>query len=648
MAATYTVKQVAEILSYSTNSIYTFLKAKRIKGVRVGKGRFRIPQSELNRLLLITKRTTPPPQNEEIMPVSGTAMIPGDIGIIDSREYIPFSVRLLGRVHVVTANIFDWFIGIAAIVSGTALFPFNQSFNITDVTSVMPLLPAIRILLVGGGVGILLTNLFYDSHRVWHRIFHGVLALAVLGMTILLFQTFDIDGVGIYSTLTFVIGLTIFFHMDRLAAFVLYLTLLALVAPLVAFTAPADFHVVAFAAALHMPPFIMGIGLSVVSTGFIYFIWRGYWRDKKLFWMCSYIGAFVFFSMGFWYAQHQYWSRAFYFLVIGLTSMYLPSWEDLSVIKNKKAHTLAVGIFGSILALLLVGVTVVYVTQLNVISTVKKENAQKVDFARTEVETEIQSVKSIITTAAINPDLIRATAYPDIPTLTNLSRIMFDSSDSIRRFIFLDRNGQAVFLYPLGTFDQTDLSFRDYFIQPRDTGKLYISDIFEALADNSHRKVVTISAPLFTTDKEFVGVLGASLDLDAISARLQKIAAVDRGEYIVVLDSNGKRIMHPASSLIGTDTEPDDPALLGIQGKQGTAEGDTYNGIHALISYNTVAPLHWAIALKAPFNQIYELSSTANLLVAGLLIGCIFIAVFIFQLAYMYRYKSPGNNGGSP
>jgi uncharacterized membrane protein YiaA len=467
-------------------------------------------------------------------------------------------------------------------------------------------------------------------------------------MTILLLQSFDIDGVGIYSTLTFVIGLTIFFHMDRITAFVLYLTLLVLAAPLVAFTAPADFHVAALAAALHMPPFIMGIGLSVVSIGFIYFIWRGYWRDKKLFWMCSYIGAFVFFSMGFWYAQHQYWSRAFYFLVIGLTSMYLPSWEDLSVIKNKKAHTLAVGIFGSILTLLLVGITVVYVTQLNVITTVKKENTQKVDFARTEMEADIQNVKSTITTAAINPDLIRATANPDIPTLLNLSRIMFDSSDSIRSLIFLDRNGQAVFLYPLGPFDEVDLSYRDYFIQARDTEKIYTSDIFEAFVDNSHRKIVTISAPLYTPDKQFVGVIGASLNLDAISARLQKIAAVDRGEYIVVLDSHGKRIMHPTASLIGTDTEPDDPALLGIQGKQGTAEGDTYNGIHALISYNTIAPLHWAIALKAPFNQIYELSNTANLLVAGLLIGCIFIAVFIFQLAYMYRYKSPGNNGGSP
>jgi len=348
------------------------------------------------------------------------------------------------------------------------------------------------------------------------------------------------------------------------------------------------------------------------------------------------------------FAQHQFWSRAFYFIILGLTSMYLPSWEDVSLSRNKKAHTLAISVFGVIMAVIVIGIAVVHVTQLNVIATVESENAQKVDYARTAMESDIQSVKSTVTTASINPDLIAAVEGKNIPSLTNLSRIMFDSSNSIQRLVILDMDGQALFMYPLGQIGETDLSFRDYFIQARDTGELSVSDMFEALSDNSHRKVVAISAPLYTSDKQFVGVLTASLDLDAISARLQKIAVADRGEYIVVLDSHGKRIMHPLLSLIGTDTEPGDPTLLGIQGITGVADGDTYDGVHSLIAYAPIASsIHWAIALKAPYNDIYALSGTANVVVAGLLIGCIAIFALIFQLNYIFKYK-PENGGGSP
>src|SRR3990172_6082229 len=94
MPATYTVKQVAQILGYSTNSIYTFLKEKRIKGVRVGRGRFRIPQFELDRLLLTTKSGSPLPQlpigySQLTAPV-GPSVAPS--GVVEPVVPVSFSV----------------------------------------------------------------------------------------------------------------------------------------------------------------------------------------------------------------------------------------------------------------------------------------------------------------------------------------------------------------------------------------------------------------------------------------------------------------------------------------------------------------------------------------------------------------------------
>ena len=109
MAATYTVKQVANILGYSTNSIYTFLKEKRIKGVRVGRGRFRIPQSELDRLLLITKRGSPQASAVVVKAAdesNGAPPLPTS-GVVDVVGTSPVPLRAFGGLRL--PNIFDWF-----------------------------------------------------------------------------------------------------------------------------------------------------------------------------------------------------------------------------------------------------------------------------------------------------------------------------------------------------------------------------------------------------------------------------------------------------------------------------------------------------------------------------------------------------------
>jgi len=47
----YTVREVAKILRFSPSTVYKFIKNGKIKAMRFGTGRFRIPKKELNRLL---------------------------------------------------------------------------------------------------------------------------------------------------------------------------------------------------------------------------------------------------------------------------------------------------------------------------------------------------------------------------------------------------------------------------------------------------------------------------------------------------------------------------------------------------------------------------------------------------------------------
>lgn len=639
MAATYTVKQVADILGYSTNSIYTFLKENRIKGVRVGKGRFRIPQSEVNRLLLLPKTAAP-----VSTPAPATALLAEDPGAVAiHRHDPPFIVSMFNRKYTMTANIFDWFVGIAALVAGAALFLFNQTMGLASSPATIA-----RILLIGGGLGLLLTNFFYGEHPKWHRVFHVILGISGLGMTLYFWRVGDVDAVSIYGALTFVLLLTAFTRLGTIIPFALLLALLAASAPIVVLLGVNDPHVLALSHVFNMTPLLLGVAFLFLCFGFLVLLWLGMYKKNQLFWICSYLAAGTYFLLAYIFSIHLVWSRALVFMILGMMCMYLPSWKDLTAARNGKAHTAAVSVFGIITLVLFVGIAVVYVTQMNVLSTMKRENLQKAEYARDSLIDDIQNVKAMTITASINPQLINAVATHNTEILTSLSRIMFDNGNNIRRLVYLDKNGMGLFLYPLGTFDQTDYSFRDYFIHARDVGGLYVSDIFESLIDNSHRKVVAVSAPLVDAQKQFVGVLTVSLDLDAMSTRLQKIAIGDRGEYIVVLDSHGKRIMHPMASLIGTDTEPTDPALLGLMGKSGTGEGDTYDGVLSLTSYTSldIAP-HWAVALKVPVQSVYMLSAPVNGVIAGILISFIVVAICIYHLKYTYGITHE-NGGGSP
>jgi len=77
MARFYTVKETAQTLGLSTNTIYEYLETGRLKGVRgsAKQGRFRIPQSQIDsfpshRLETISEiPSQAPPDNGVIMPL---------------------------------------------------------------------------------------------------------------------------------------------------------------------------------------------------------------------------------------------------------------------------------------------------------------------------------------------------------------------------------------------------------------------------------------------------------------------------------------------------------------------------------------------------------------------------------------------------
>ncbi len=652
MAATYTVKQVANILGYSTNSIYSFLKEKRLKGVRLGKGRFRIPQSELDRLLLISKKQAPSaPQVAQTEPVTSLAveqaagvgmtdLIGG--GIIDNP-------RILGRIHVGTLNIFDWFIGAGSVIAGVGLFLFNTSLERAGVSDIAPLVGAMRTVLIGGGIGIVLTNVTGHTDRAWHKLFHVILGVMGLVNSVILWKSGQLDGALIYGFLGILVLLSMVIHLGGIAWVSLYISMLTVSTVISLILAEKVPHLKAIIAAIPVSPVVFIAMVSVGEAVFLLGLWWGYFRSKHLFWLTTWIAAFWYFGIAFWYATDQYWSRSFFFLVVGMTSLFLSPWEELVVIRNRKANLFTMGVFTAIMAVLLVGITAVYLMQLNVISTVKRENVYKAQYAKSQLETAIESVIATIQSAATNRAFVSMVVGGDIASLNEAERVMYESNSAIRRLVVLSSKGQGVNLYPFGTFDTLDLSGRDYFTVARDTGRPFVSDLFTAAADQSRRQVVTVAVPLYGGNDTFSGVLAASLDLEGLSARLQKIGVPDRGEYVVVIDSTGRRILHWDTKLIGAAMNPTDPIFSGLKGKSGVAAGDMIDGTPAVVAYEPieVRGVHWALAIKSPIGKIYELTDASNLSIFAVIIAAVIVAGFILHGGFYWR-KLFKISGGSP
>lgn len=646
MAATYTVKQVADILGYSTNSIYTFLKAKRIKGVRVGKGRFRIPQSELDRLLLISKKQNVPASAM----ISGALLPPAPaVGISDITGSIPIEdVQLFGFAHLGTLNIFDWFIGTAAIIAGLSLFLFNASFNQASMGQVAMFLSVIRVTLIGSGAGILLTNIAGQTHKLWHKLFHILLGSVGVFMGIVFFAIGEIDGSLIYGILGVLVFLSAVIHIGGAAWFSLYMSLLTVATTLALLLAGRSPHITQFLAVSPFSPSVLVIMAVVSGLMMIVTLWIGYFRSKQLFWLVTWIMAFWYFGIAFWYGAGAYWSRSFFFLVVGMTGLFVYPWESLVNMRSRRTDLFTLAVFGGIFTVLLLGIAAVYMMQVNSLDTVRRENMYKVQYAKNTLESTIESVKATIVGVSDNTSFTQALEKNDLAAVNSDERIIFESNSIIRRLIVLDRDGKGYNLYPYGTFDQPDLSFRDYFIHARDIGGVFVTGLFQAQTDQSRRQVVIVSTPLYGVKHKFLGVLAAFIDLDTVNVRVQKIAIPDRREYIVVVDSKGKRILHANSKLVGTTIDKSDPTMLGLQGQSGIVMGVTDTGERALIAYDSVQveSANWGIALKSPIVAVYQLTDYSTLSLFSIVIVAVVIAGGVLQGGFFYRQRV--RQGGSP
>ncbi len=639
MPKTYTVKQVADILGYSTNSIYTFLKEKRIKGVRVGKGRFRISETELARLLHLSK-------NAQAAASLGLESAPvlvrphrTDADVLDTDEAEKPFLGKLSRDRWSLPNIFDWFVGMSAVVSGVGLFLFNQTFEYQQASAFTLVVPAIRIILIACGIGVIISDILPRSGG-WHRFFMAVLAVVGLGNAYALSVNGLSAGSLLYASLALVLLIHVFVHLAGVLSLGIYLTLLSVTVPFLFVFAQSSLPVQTYLDITGMNPAAAGLLFGAVSLVFLALFWLGYKGTRIVFWLGCALMAANCIAASYFFGQLQMWSRSFFLLTLGFFSGFLPIWRGAQYTMKRSERLVTHGLFAAVGLVLVVVLIVVKILQIAVWEQNKKEFATKLAYGTNLFESSVDSVASTLATAGANKDLVAGVENSEIDLLVNIAKVMYESNKNIRRILFIDREGELVTIYPYGTLTQSNFAFRDYFIKARETGQPYISDVFESFSTDEKRKVVTVSVPLFDAKKSFAGVLVGSVDLLAVNGRLQQVAVGTGGEYFIVIDETGKVVIHPETTSIGTEVESNDYLRLGLAGESDVRLEQMDGKTLSMVAYGPLPVRKWAIGLRAPAHRVYGLSAGALFSVFGVVASVVLVALgFSFFLHLKVRHR---------
>ncbi len=625
MSKTYTVKQAAQILGYSTNSIYTFLKEKRIKGVRLGRGRFRIPEEELNRLTRINRpaeiypaQKNQPIQNFESVPLVSS---PHSFKI----NYIP--------------SLFDWFAGIGSIMLGISFFLFVQNNADINFAPFLKWTATLRISLIAAGLGLVITDVIEKATTLWHKLFHFILSSCYLLLAASLISIGDFLGIGIFGCLSAVLLLTFFYKVNGITSFVIYIfllfatTLTALFLPMVNPPLPA------FLQFIYTNPFLyLGSALVVIFISGFLFKWS-FHREKRIFWAIIFLFALLITATSIWYAQHIMWGKALFMLLTAITSLFVPWWDTFQF-NHRKNKLIIFGSFCLVLAVFVSTIGIIFLMQENILELARSQITDDLSYGNHLITTNLDSLRDNLESAAANPLLASSISsfasnsgkQKDTTTLSAVARSIIENNDTIRRVLILNKGGDILIYYPYDTnLLENNFSYRDYFIETIRTGKSFTSDIFETRTSDK-RKTVVISTPIFDSDKNVVGVLVASIDIQSLGFDIQQSATNKLKEYFVLVDKNGYFIYHPDSKYIGTLAPKTNLIWLALSGKSGVAEGYNIFGQLSLQAYQKIDNKNWAIMAQAPLTQILAPTQASIFLIYAVVITCVFIIILAIWL----------------
>ncbi len=599
MPATYTVSQVSKLLGYSTNSIYTFLKEKRLKGVRIGKGRFRIPQSEVDKFLHGGKNVIS--KSDSTNPVTTTS-----VSYADTFE----DFTQIERVEV--PSLFDWFIGVSAVILGSSWLLFANSYTEFPAQMYILIIPMLRGVLVASGIGLLLSDVKGSTTRIWRQIFQGVLTLAFTGISMASFWFGSIQNGLLFGSLALLLLGLFLFRTYTVLLFLIHVFASALTV--------LYFHSFPLGQSVSMLCFILLIISTITGLYGLVRKQTALLHVSLLPACASLLYASVVAS------QSGMWSQTLFLLFSALLAVFIPIWNTLTF-TNQHDRSFVFGVIGSLLCIFVFTAGGVRLIQIATVSQYSKELNDKVLFSKLFVEKSFGLAEQSIRELSKNKLVIDSMEKKTYSTLIDLSKSVVSGNTFIQHLTIVSTDGEVKSSYPYEANTRTSLSTLPSISQALASKRTVMLEE-PVINGEVNQKQIVIAAPILNTKSSVVGVIVAVVQIESIVSGVRQIASESQHQVVRMADDSGILMSGQENNSIESVVQSD-PLSMAIAGTTGLVSGYTNAGeqvIVAVAKTSTAVPI--SISIHTPYSVVLQMKETSPLVILFLLLmssGSIFL-----------------------
>lgn len=624
MSKTYTVKQVAQALGFSTNTVYKYLDEGKIEATRLGKeGRFRIPEKEVIRLLGLKGEN--PQIASELEPIIASDESRYSELVSESHEIQNFvqddnrkdyndKLGLLNKVS--NPDLFDWFLALSAIFLGVAFFLFPITYQTLQFEPYKDLIFFLKMGLVVSGLILMASDILIPVKNHYHHLL-GKLPISLVFLTLswVFYSTADYFTLTYFATLAFFSLLSSVWHQNTLIRFMLFVFTLTVSSGLVFAKSPQAFFYIDLRYFIDFYPGVFEILLILGATALISLTILSYLKNQGIYILLSLIIGLIFFITSIDFTKDQAWNRAVVALMIASFTLIFPFQNKFDSLSRFTRRDILMA-FSWMILVLFSGTALVYYNQASV-------RSMALSRLQDRAETGSQMVDSFVTDGikatqsyAQSAELIRTMTAPkkDIDVLDRITKSLYLGTTTIRRITLFDENGKSLSYYPpIGSTKLTiDISDWDYFQSVKSSKKTVVSN-------GQKPKVISlpiaiyIGVPILDDKGEFKGMLSGGLDLDKLADRLTSIESGEKG-FFAIADQNKRFLVHKNKDFLGQTIKLDTSLVKALDSQSGAEEGYSEEGELVLRSFGPIKNLGWGISALEPISEIFKQSSIFSFL----------------------------------
>lgn len=223
-----------------------------------------------------------------------------------------------------------------------------------------------------------------------------------------------------------------------------------------------------------------------------------------------------------------------------------------------------------------------------------------------EVDLAINTALSTVQGLSAYPEVIQA----DPAGMEEVFSVIFNTSPDINLVYRLDSNGIMLYHYPPGPGSTVgvDFSFRDYFQDALLTDQPLVSE--GRISPTTNQAVATAIMPLWSSERAFLGLVGANIRLESLSETLTAVISeqqAEEGLQVIILDSADQVIAFPDPQFLLQPASEIVPAsyLVRLTGGSHSQILSAPDGQERVYTHTPVTDIDWEVVVSRPTSAAF-------------------------------------------